>query len=361
MKEDPNLVPCAGFLSDHLTPCQKVIHHDCFLDLVATSSLNCNTSISDPHFHMKTCWTRFDKVQTKKNSPVNKSADKVFWATDGSIDVLMEWLTTEGNYQRFKSGGDKNKGGDTKDGFKKEAERKTTICQEIAKLINDKPGTKKRNWKAVARQIAYLENRFRTIHDRTKRTGEGREDGPGDYFADLNKEFPYYSALSKTFISNGTFEIPLCSDNFYGSSDDEASETNFQVKKEKDKKFAPKNTSAVQVILPEGIVEGQQEKLEAETRKLKVETVSAESKREAVNRKLEADARCAEEEAKLAASNAMAKNKKLQEEAQAAAVRTRMAEMDAIVHLMTLRKKMKKDGFSEEEIDQALPMKNNSN
>ena len=107
---------------------------------------------------------------------------KVPWEEDGSLDVLIEWITTEGNYAAY-CGSSGNKG-----------RTKGVFHKEIAKLIKEKKPETDRTDKDVENKIGKLERQFREAYDWTKNTGIG-VDNPGDFEGAVRKRCPLFYAL----------------------------------------------------------------------------------------------------------------------------------------------------------------------
>ena len=99
---------------------------------------------------------------------------KQLWANDGidggpsSMSILLDWLTTEGNYSRWK-GSETQKGISTwlglKGGVKKE-----TLCTEICNLIKN-AGIMTRNNADIRTKIGSIEQAFRKAADFLEHTG----------------------------------------------------------------------------------------------------------------------------------------------------------------------------------------------
>ncbi|KAG9406046.1 hypothetical protein AC1031_003967 [Aphanomyces cochlioides] len=111
----------------------------------------------------------------------------VYWTSDGngsgksSMDVLLEWLTTPGNYTRWK-GGDKSSG-----------ETKTALAKQI-KLIMATSGIVHRETKDITQKINNMESAYRKAIDWRDQTGQGIED-EGTLMDELNKRCPNFNEL----------------------------------------------------------------------------------------------------------------------------------------------------------------------
>jgi hypothetical protein len=96
--------------------------------------------------------------------------------------VLMEWLTTEGNYADY-CGATGNKG-----------KSKTQYHKELSLLIKEKQPDSERTDKDVENKITSLERQFRVASDWANNTGQG-VDNPGDFEAAIIKRCPFYKEL----------------------------------------------------------------------------------------------------------------------------------------------------------------------
>ncbi|KAA1105797.1 hypothetical protein PGT21_019927 [Puccinia graminis f. sp. tritici] len=78
---------------------------------------------------------------------------------DSSIDIVLDWLSTGNNYERWR--GDNEKG-----------MTKTRLCSEIVHIMNQK-GIRHRDTKGVRQKIGDLQSSYNTARDFVKNTGEG--------------------------------------------------------------------------------------------------------------------------------------------------------------------------------------------
>jgi hypothetical protein len=138
----------------------------------------------DTHFCSKRCFNIFKKELDEKDKKGTRR-NRVTWASDGSNDILISWLTTEGNYAKY-VGGDGNSG-----------ETKTRFNKEIVQLINAANSESTRNAKDVGVKITFLESQFRSMTDWFACTGQGlRQNGEFEAIADwVEKKFPHYYDL----------------------------------------------------------------------------------------------------------------------------------------------------------------------
>ena len=141
-------------------------------------------------FCTKTCYLKWWAEKKKRLKEAKKSASeaevkkrKVPWEEDGSLSVLLEWLTTEGNYSVY-AGSNGNVKGKSKSQFHK----------ELALMIKEKCPGAERESKDVENKIVGLERQFRQASDWANNTGQG-VDNPGDFQAALLKRCPLYVEL----------------------------------------------------------------------------------------------------------------------------------------------------------------------
>ena len=140
-------------------------------------------------FCTKTCYTKWRSSQKKQArqavaaaKEAAKKKRKVPWEDDGSLLVLMDWITTQGNCAAY-CGSNGNKG-----------KRKTQYHKEIALLIQKKHPDSERNEKDVENKIGSLERQFRLASDWANNTGQGVDD-PGSFEEAVKKRCPLYYEL----------------------------------------------------------------------------------------------------------------------------------------------------------------------
>lgn len=117
-----------------------------------------------------------------KAAAQNLKKRKVPWEEDGTLDVLLEWITTEGNYAEH-CGANGNKG-----------KTKTQHHKELAILIKERKEDSDRNEKDVENKITALERQFRLASDWANNTGQG-VDNPGDFEEAVRKRCPLFKEL----------------------------------------------------------------------------------------------------------------------------------------------------------------------
>lgn len=138
-------------------------------------------------FCTKTCFLKFRAYKNRaikalKSGEEAKKRAKVPWEEDGSLGVLMEWITTHGNYACY-CGSSGNRG-----------LTKTAHHKLIADLIKKKIPQSERNEKDVENKITALERSFRKAVDWLNNTGQGVEN-PGDIEQAIKKRCPHYEEL----------------------------------------------------------------------------------------------------------------------------------------------------------------------
>jgi hypothetical protein len=128
-------------------------------------------------------------------------SERAVWSKDGkrgpddpvnSESILLEWLQTQGNYAHFR--GNKN------------GQKKTQICDAIAKKINDSGVVRRRSGKSVWNKVQAIERSFRVAHDFTQtETGAGLKENYEGTFNDLvKKKCPHYFDLCDIFVDRSS-------------------------------------------------------------------------------------------------------------------------------------------------------------
>jgi hypothetical protein len=122
--------------------------------------------------------------------------------------ILLAWLTTHGNYERFRGTGNNGV-------------RKINFANTIASTINNAGVRKVRTGKDVLNKIEYIEKSFRLAHDWSHtETGEGlRETDKGSYEEALLKKCPWYFDLVDIFQDRANARPHYTTDNMFGDTD----------------------------------------------------------------------------------------------------------------------------------------------
>jgi hypothetical protein len=125
--------------------------------------------------------------------------------------VLLDWLTTEGNYMAYCGNKKYNQTGKIKTDFQK----------EIDNLIDKKLGVRK-GIKAVENKIGHLERNFREANDWLNNTGAGLQT-PGDINEYFCKKFPLYNILQRIMGDRPNARPLATSDDISGYDNSEVS------------------------------------------------------------------------------------------------------------------------------------------
>lgn len=186
------------------------IHVECYKDMILNFGCEVDSdSIANiGHVCGKRCWN-------KSLKPTPKPADdtrRVFWHTDGpsedvnSLSVLIEWLTHEGNYTKWK-GGNKHSG-----------VTKNTLASQIVAEIKSKGINIERTAKDVVQKILTMEQNFKKAIDFLDGTGAGITDEES-LVAAVKKICPYYYELEPV-MSDRQSSRPLATEDdiFYNST-----------------------------------------------------------------------------------------------------------------------------------------------
>jgi hypothetical protein len=274
-----------------------------------------------------------------------------FWGNDGptpfvsSMSILMDWLTTGSNYSKWR-GGDKHSG-----------MTKKTLSSTIGVLIKEQIGVN-RAPKDVQNKIECIERDFRAASDWLAQTGAGLESG--EVKAYITKTWPLYydmepimkdRASTKPICSQGTaFEHDSSELSFDDSEKefDSPTPTPKRARHDSDKKKpAEKRISSLKSASPSLMNYDSSEKLLFDLKKSQIENESKYRCDDLTIRKADLENRNAEREASKML--ALAQVKKFEAE-------TKIATIMVKVTMMRERKKLLEEGFSQSEIDRALPM-----
>ncbi|RLN98641.1 hypothetical protein BBJ28_00024467 [Nothophytophthora sp. Chile5] len=148
-----------------------------------------------------------------------KRGRRTRWNNDGpseevsSPSVLLDWLTTEGNYARWRGG--ENHSGETK----------AALASQIATLIESRGVTTGRKINDIINKIGQLEQSFRQAVDFLSNTGAGITDETSPRAA-IEKRCPHYEVLKDIFGDRPSTRPLLTSDDvaLFGDGDDDTSQ-----------------------------------------------------------------------------------------------------------------------------------------
>jgi len=127
----------------------------------------------------------FDTLATKF-----KGSGRLMWEKDGkdgpsnpnnSQNILLDWLTTQGNFARFRGN--------------KEGKTKLQICDKIAQLLKAKEVQAKRSNKNILDKIQSMESQFKKAHDWAGDTGQGTNITNEKFEECVQKRCKYYYEL----------------------------------------------------------------------------------------------------------------------------------------------------------------------
>ena len=153
--DDP--IPCC------IPNCSDHVHPECVERLKTLHDIqDC-----DWIFCGKRCYNAKVKEENEKTNPP-ETRQRYHWHNDGtaksqykhSITLLLEWISTEPNYARWK-------------GSHGTGETKSVLCSEISKFIKENGITIDRAPKEVHRKISALESSHRAASDWLGGTGQG--------------------------------------------------------------------------------------------------------------------------------------------------------------------------------------------
>jgi hypothetical protein len=138
-------------------------------------------------------------------------SDRLLWTRDGkggpddphtSMSTLLKWLTTEGNYSKYR-------GGPTSHG-----KGKLHWASIISADIKTTGIRKYRSSKAIKNKIINLEETFKNAHDWAGQTGAGvKEDDPQSFDEYVLKKCPHYFDLLPVMQDRSNARPKLTSDN----------------------------------------------------------------------------------------------------------------------------------------------------
>lgn len=166
--------PCEQLLCAGSNECRKKLHWDCYKEYILEKN-------GVEHFtnscKVIACTKKHYLLAKKKNDymEVKDGSRSIPWHLDGkegaddpnnSMRILIDWLTTPGNFNRYK--------GDNKMG-----KTKVRICEDISRRISAAGCRKERTAVAINSKIHEIVGKYRKASDWASQTGQGvlAEDG----------------------------------------------------------------------------------------------------------------------------------------------------------------------------------------
>lgn len=143
-------------------------------------------------FCKKACYTKkakeFDPFASQR-IPWNKDGKNGPDDPNNSENILIEWLTTEGNYNKYRGKGNNGT-------------KKKEYAAMLARKMELAGCTVKRSALNVCHKIGHIEGQFRTANDWSKKeTGVSiQEEDPGNFGEVLEKKCPHYSLLELIMV-----------------------------------------------------------------------------------------------------------------------------------------------------------------
>ena len=170
--------------------CEKYIHLACSTMMLCSSGVDDIVLISCAKeslaFCSKQCFNKNNTFSMASSAVATMIKQKqILWKKDNgfrrdSNTILLDWMTSHGNYNCFRRGD--NHSGDSK----------IKIAGEVAILLT-KEGIHHQTAKDVVGQIQAWEQLFCDTYNWTKNTGEGiKEIDPTSFCACVLKRFPYF-------------------------------------------------------------------------------------------------------------------------------------------------------------------------
>ena len=187
--------------------CNKFICSACFNKLLEQTNLEpLNDGVVA---HCKTCHGKVAKAQL--------ASSKLFWTNDAydsetysSMQILLNWMTTEGNYSLFR--GDVSSPSTL-------SKRKKDYCADLAKFMNDSKVQITRTGKMVRDKIHHLEASFRKAHDWANNTGQGVEKDGEEFKAAVELRCEYYYLLEPIMGDRASAQPKHTTDSFLGGDE----------------------------------------------------------------------------------------------------------------------------------------------
>jgi hypothetical protein len=285
---------------------------------------------------------RKSKSKAKSSSPEPKTPQerksRTMWDSDSfnggptSIDVLLDWLTTEGNYSRYK-GGSSQKG-----------ESKTVLCSGIVgELIN--VGIVGRKAEHVREKIGKLEASFKVASDWLAQTGQGVSDEKQISDALISRCAYYYQL--EPIMADRASTRPLCtSDPNVATKSDEHDSDDSSTSEEtynKRQRTSSSNSKGKGVM-------SEWESIQSECRMMKEKEIDQKWELDSKRLELEVQREAREAQQEMRAQKEADVNLRILES------KAKEAELAAKVATLKARKELKDAGISDAEIDAALGM-----
>lgn len=199
------------------TRCEKKIHDICYRHFVY-NKLEERTELVSPHTkeHLvvcsRTCYNKvlrnFSTMATKR-IPWNKDAPDNN-PSQTSEKILIEWLTTEGNYNKYR-------------GWRNHGTTKHTFAKEISALMVSAGVKSNRTPQSIMDKIAQLEKQFTVASDWLNKTGQGLQgiESEKSIEESVKKRCPHYYDLLMTFGDRAKVRPTVTSEDLLSSEGEE--------------------------------------------------------------------------------------------------------------------------------------------
>ena len=339
--------------------CNNLVHAHCSKLLLDFKQIPVDDRPKDTYFCGKRCINSWQKK--KKDEAAASEKTRIPWETDGSMKILLDWLTTEGNYAQY-CGATGNDG-----------TSKTQFHKIISDIINGTSGCVTRLPKHVSNKIGSLESQFRMARDWANATGQGVEDETQFKSAVLSRCKYYYDLLE--IMGDRPNAQPLTSneDTLDSSSEDE--DGNVEAPTETAVDASANNTVNASTTTTDRTT------MKTPTTKAPKRLTSTSSSKSTKTRKTsptdkildsifaddgykelrEREVAAKEQEAKARTKEAEASDRKTNEEIELLKLQREAQQQNNIVLLLENRMKLKNIGYSDDQLDELLPLPKPSN
>lgn len=336
--------PCMNF-----DKCAKHIHDQCCNNLMDYHSINQEKRPSQGKYVCgKRCLNTWLKAQEESNNPIDGPPKKkrIMWEKDGSLKLLLNWLTTEENYSKYC-------GGNNNDGTTKKAMHKS-----IAAMMSETTdGLIERSAKDIECKINKLESQFRNASDWLAGTGSGIDD-PGKIEDYVKKLCPYYYDLEDVMGGRPNAQ-PLCQNESSSSEKEENEDTdedndnNDNAEDKSDNEEEPTTTPIQPARLNlDAVATSKKKPKQSEKGKGKNSSddliLSLLSDNEFTSMR--------EREVAAQETQANAVKAKSDQEIVLLKLQEKQAERDGIFDILQKRKQLEKDGYTSSEVDEFFPL-----